>query len=473
MVETRTEREPRAARQRGRLLLAGVLLAALPLATGCQSGYRAYSGKLVAKLEAGDYAGASELATDAAAKKKAVEATEATGPVVLYLLEAARAAQLAGDLERSLSLFQRAQQLMRPYLDAQAEAKITEAVATTMVNQSVRIYVGTPSDRVMCSALYGLELMRAGDHDGGRVALNLAADWQQEMQDRFAKQVEAAEAKAREEGVDRSSLEQARTMLSSELANLDGFEAYESFGNPFVDHVRGVYYLTSGLDRNRARQLFRRTAAIAPTATEIVAGDLEWFDAPIPESGMTWVYFLTGLSPHLEELRLDIPIPSSKVPYVAAAFPILKVEEDYLPFLEVVTAETSTATVELADLARVRTGEYKATLGATIAQEILIATLKATATYTAGEAGGDWAKLAAIVWNAASTSADTRSWRSLPRAVGVARVPTPADGELRFHAGREVGRAAVEPGTNNVVLVTLPATRTPVAAVSVIPIPRG
>ena len=125
-------------------------------------------------------------------------------------------------------------------------------------------------------------------------------------------------------------------------------------------------------------------------------------------------------------------------------------------------------TVALADLARIRASEFKAKLPQVILQELLSSTAKAAATYGAKEAGGGWGQLAGIVYQAATTSADTRCWRSLPSLIAVARIPTPADGQLRFSTDREIGRVDVAAGSDTIVLVSLPARSTPTAAIQVI-----
>ena len=85
-----------------------------------------------------------------------------------------------------------------------------------------------------------------------------------------------------------------------------------------------------------------------------------------------------------------------------------------------------------------------------------------------------------------SSSADTRIWRSIPKQILVARVPTPADGIIRLRTiappsdgGPEFmnGAAlqgieevvAVQPGVSNIVLATLPSSRSPRMSITSIP----
>ena len=116
---------------------------------------------------------AADRASAKASSKKALAASSPGEENVLYLLEAGRTNQLVDATASTIDYLGHAQTLMRPYLDTEAEARVTEAIVTTAINQAMSDYLGTPSDRIMCSTLYGLELMGVGRFDDGRVALNL------------------------------------------------------------------------------------------------------------------------------------------------------------------------------------------------------------------------------------------------------------------------------------------------------------
>lgn len=449
-----------------------LLLLTAIASTGCQSQYRNFSQTLVSDLQGGRYDAAAQTASRRAAEKGALGESEAGEETVLYLLEAGRTGQLANAEQPTLQYLDHAQTLMRPYLDTKAEARVTEAIVTTALNQAMSDYLGTPSDRIMCSTLYGLELMGVGRYDDGRIALNLAADWQQDLKTRYEKEIATADRKlakaSDDKGISKSSRSQADAYLKEYFSNLDAYAGYADFANPFLAHVQGVYYLTAGRGIRDPNQIFRSAAALSPDAAELIAGDLEMISSGTPAGGTTWVYFMTGLAPWLKELRLDIPIPWGDVNYVSGAFPIMQFPDDFARTLTVEGGDQRRETVPLADLARIRASEFKAKLPQVILQELLSSTAKAAATYGAKEAGGGWGQLAGIIYQAATTSADTRSWRSLPNLIGVTRLPTPVDGRLRFSIDREVGSVDVSPGSDTIVMVSLPTSSTPTASIQVI-----
>lgn len=472
---------------------AHVVLAAALLATvGCQSEYRAYSRKLTVQLESGQYADAT-----AYAKERIATLRDDDRDLVIYLLEAGRTAQLSGDTESSIRWYAEVHDRLRPYLDTEAEASASEGVATTLVNQAVSEYKGTPSDRMLAAALNSVNLLAMGRFDDARVELNRAADWQQDAVNRFQKEIDEQLAAAqkqdeKKEGDAKNGKEEkggegvtvSKETLDAQLKgeafqNIESLTVYANFANPFIDHLRGVFYLSTGADPgdlDTARFAFRQVLAMEPGSEPMVAPDLEATDSasrrkPDPT---TWVYFMNGLGPRLEEIRIDVPIVVGPVPYVAAAFPTMKFNDNCAIGLTVSTLGSEpVAAVPLADMDRIVGAEFRARLPLIITQEILSAAVKAAATYGLQAGLGDWGMIAGVIYTAASTSADTRTWRSIPKNIMVCRIPTPSDGVISISTDRPLGEVQVQPGVSNIVCVSLPAATTPQASTISIPLSRS
>jgi len=450
------------------------LLSAIALGGGCQSGYRDHSNTLAAELTSGRYEEAATRGGEVAEHLKPDDAD-----AVVLLLEAGRTAQLAGEIDSSTRWFGEVHDRVRPYLDTEAEASVSEGAATTIVNQTVAEYRGTPSDRMLAAALNAANLMALQRFDEARVELNRAADWQQDAVNRFRKEIEAELDRTRKASEEKDEPEVSEKVVDDQIdahfANLDDLVAYADYSNPFIDHLRGVYYLTFGQDqgdRDRARFAFRQVAAMEPEARPMIAADLEATESSRRPGPTTWVYFLTGLGPRLEQLRIDVPIPVGNVNYVAAAFPVMKFDGDFAPTLTVTTSGEAdgSVTVPLADMDRIVGAEFRARLPLIITQEILSAALKTAATYGLQQTLGDWGQIGGIVYQAISTAADTRMWRSVPKRFMLARVPTPPDGRLAIATNRPLGDVSIEPGVSNIVMVTLPAASTPTPSILSIPL---
>lgn len=459
-------------------------------AIGCQSGYRSYAKKLTTELAQGKYV---ETATYCGTEVASLQEDDAD--MVIYLLEAGRTAQIAGEIENSLRWYSDVQERLRPYLDTEAEAKASEAVATTAVNQTIALYKGTPSDRMLASALNSVNLMKLGQFDSARVELNRAAEWQQDAVNRFqaeidkelAKTQESAQGTKGEDGKEAepqvavSSEKLDQQLKSEQFQNLANLTAYANFANPFVDHLRGVFYLAMSGDPgdlDTARFSFRQVASMVEEAGSMVAPDLKAIDESSRRrpSPTTWVYFMTGLGPRLEEFRVDVPIPVGNVNYVSAAFPYIKFDDNFeATFTVTGSGIESSSAVTLADMDRIVASEFRDRLPLIITQEIISAAVKAAATYGLQAGLGSYGQIAGILYQAASTAADLRMWRSIPKKILLCRVSTPPDGLISVSSSpsRTPHEVQVQPGVSNIVVFTLPAANTTTPSVLSIPLDRS
>lgn len=469
---------------RTRIRQAILALGVIGLGAGCQSNYRSFSKDLSSKLERGEYQAANQVAMEKAASKKAMEQTSPSEETVVYLLEAGRCAQITGECEPAITHLARAEALMYPFYAEEAEASATEAVATTVVNQATSDYLGTPSDRVMCSTLLAIEQLAAGDPQAASISFKRAQNWQENLKVRFEAEIAAGDDAMRQKldsekdekkaPVSSAAVQSATSsVLQEHYASLAAYAGYADFGNPFFNHAYGIFQLTNPTFSSSGTNFeLDQVVRLNPEAFEMIEPDRE-ADGRLSASGTTWVYFMTGLAPSFREFRLDIPIPIGDVNYVSAAFPVMEFDESFASGMTVSDGETTATSRLLADLASIRAAEFKAKLPQIIAQEILSSAIKAAGTYAAGQAGGSWAQLGGIIYQAVTTSADTRCWHSVPARIELARIPTPERGSLEFSNGRPLGSATVAPGSNNLIIVTLPDSTTPTASIRVVPLTAG
>ncbi len=425
---------------------------------GCQSGYRNFAAQLDQRVAAGDFEGAAKLTA-----ARAERASGDRNNRVAYNLEAARAAQMAGDLEASRDFFGRVHADVRPYLDTKAEDRVSQAVTTTLVNQTTSAFIGTPVDRIMATALNAINEIGVGDLEEARVQLNLTREWQEEAVRRLGASVNASgdledEAKRRGVGVDRDRVD---GIMATHFADLADLRADSEFRNPFASHLRGVFLLATSADPSdteRARFELRQVLSMEPDAAPALLPDLDRIERGMNQSAepTTWVYVMAGRGPWLEELRLDLPIPFGNVNYVAAAFPRLRFHDDWIGGVSVSGGGGESAAVPLADMDAMVGAEFRSRLPRIIMQEILSSALKAGATYALREEAGGWGQLFGIIYQAVTTSADTRMWRTLPKRILLARVPTPDDGALTARYSGVAVPIRVEPGRSHIVVLTVP-----------------
>ena len=448
------------------LLVAGLVV----FAAGCQHSYRQTAQQVVDLELTGRYAEAASTASQAAAENRG-----STTNRVVYLLEAARTSQIASDIDASAGYYAEAYDIIRPYLDTKAEARVTEAITTTLVNQTLEEYRGTVAERIMLNSLQALNKIAQRDYPSARVELNRARDWQQDAVAKAEAEIKKAQkeldAAARKENVSRKSLD-IPPQLQQAYSGLVDQEGYADWRNPFTSWLRGVFLLANANDDGdigNARFDLRDVLSMNPGTASLVDPDLQAIETRRIEP-RTWVVFMSGLAPDLEEFRLDIPIPVGNVNYVAAAFPILKPRPGGVTGLRLTADESTVDGVLLANMDAIVAADYEKRIGLIVAQEILSAAIKTTATWAASQAAGDYgavANIAGILYQAVSTSADLRGWRTLPKSIYAAGIPTPASGMLSVHSsnGRLLAEPRVDPEGFNLVVIVLPSSAAPTAAV--------
>lgn len=452
------------------------------LASGCQQNLR----KTVAAIDSAYSAGEYERAAKRAETALADNGDDAQDRLV-WLLESGRTQQAAGGIDGSITAYDRAVDEVRPYLDSKAEATITEALVTTAVNQTMRIYRGTPPERIMLCTLQGANLLQKGDLARARVELNRAADFQQDAVQRHAKDIASAQEKADKEwkqkgwnqaiaanateSVRKAQVEQA---APAPAATTDpATRGYASFANPFTSYLRAVFLVATSSesgDRQNARADLRAVQEMMP-GHAAAAADIALIDAGIAHqsTAITWVFFLTGMAPDYKEFRLDIPIPVGRVNYVSAAFPILRKHGDFVSTCAV-AGEGGARSELLADVDAMVQTDFDSRLPLIVTQEIISSAAKAAATWAASQAAynsssnstaGILVQIAGIAYQAASTAADLRCWSTMPKQVSVLRVPTPADGRLDLvrEGGAPLCTLEVRAGAPNIAFVTLPSAK--------------
>ena len=446
------------------------------LASGCQQNLR----KTVAAIDSAYSAGEFDRAAKRAETALADNGDDAQDRLV-WLMESGRTQQAAGGIDGSIAAYDRAVDEVRPYLDSKAEATITEALVTTTVNQTMRIYRGTPPERIMLCTLQGANLLQKGDLARARVELNRAADFQQDAVQRHAKDIASAQEKADKEwkqkgwnqAIAANATESVRKAQAAPATTDPATRGYASFANPFTSYLRAVFLVATSSesgDRQNARADLRAVQEMMP-GHAAAAADIALIDSGIAHqsAAVTWVFFLTGMAPDYKEFRLDIPIPVGNVNYVSAAFPILRKRGDFVPSCAV-AGEAGARSELLADVDAMVETDFDSRLPLIVTQEIISSAAKAAATWAASQAAynsssnstaGILVQIAGIAYQAASTAADLRCWSTMPKQVSVLRVPTPADGRLDLvrEGGAPLCTLEVRPGAPNIAFVTLPSAK--------------
>jgi hypothetical protein len=181
---------------------------------------------------------------------------------------------------------------------------------------------------------------------------------------------------------------------------------------------------------------------------------------PLPPT--TFVIFETGCAPVRGQIRIDIPIIVTKVSYIGAAFPTLKPQGGYVPYLTVKANGASATTALVSDMDSVIGLDFKNEMPVVITKTIAATVVKGVAAYAVNQAAGqqnDWAGLVAqigtAIYQASVNIADERTWTTLPKQFQVCHLPTPPDRkiELETPGGGLKITVTIAAGTVNLVYV--------------------
>lgn len=435
--------------------------AALGVPAGCQHDYRECSAKLDKALMCGDMAHAGDLAY--AGFKGCGEGHDH----VVYAMDAGPVLLMNGRGRESAETLASAYDYVRPYLDTKAEASVSSGAAQLALNQTVATYRGTPVERILLNTMLAVNRLQAGDNAAARVELNRAEDWQKDAEARYAKAIEEdkdkATKKAKAQGIDLGAVMQNKE-LKDITEGLEDATEYAAFQSPWTSYLRAVFLLATGDavgDRGTARSELRRVWEMCPECRPMVETDLVTAESGAA-SPTTWVFVMSGLSPRQEERKVRVPIPVGRgnFVYVVAAFPWLVPVGAFNDSFEVSGGGRASPAVLLMDVDRNVKAEYKQRIAGIIAQELASSGIKAVGAYVLRESVKDNSfafiavAAAGVIAQEVSTSADLRIWRTLPKRIYIARVPSPADGKIVVSArgGPSVTVDVDSKGSNGVLV---------------------
>ncbi|MEI8290461.1 MAG: hypothetical protein WCH99_13405 [Verrucomicrobiota bacterium] len=420
---------------------ANILLAGIAglLATGCQTYQQ--QNKVVQFWRQGNLTNAVvEAAKQANENAKNKDA-------IIWRLEQGAVLRAAGQYADSNDAFDKAQLKIDDYAQ-KAKVRVGQEAGALLSNQANLDYEGRDYDAIMLNTYRALNYLALGEPDKARPEIIRAYQRQQDAVEANKKRIEQAQSAA-ENSKDKAAIEKAekdaklQTQLSGATTNLNGVKVYADYVNPFTVYLDGLYFLANAADASdleRARKSFERVTAFAPD-NDYVKQDLAAADAVIagqPLVPVTYVIFETGCAPERGQIRIDIPIIVSKVSYVGAAIPTLKLQDNFTPGLTVTANGTNLVTALVASVDGVVATDFKNELPVVITKTIAATVVKAVAAYAANEAarqaGGDMAglftQIATAAYQLAVNIADTRTWTTLPKEFQVARIPTPADRKI-------------------------------------------
>ncbi len=450
------------------------------LATGCKTYEQ--KNKVIGNWQQGN------LPAAIAEAKTVADGNANNKDAVIWRLEQGAVLRAAGQYADSNEAFDKAQAKIDDYAQ-KAKVRVGQEAGALLSNQANLDYEGRSYDGIMLNTYRALNYLALGDPDKARPEIIRAYQRQQDAVEANKKRIaEAQDNVEKSSEKDKAAIEKAQqdtkfqSQLSGVSANLDGIKAYADYVNPFTVYLDGLFFLANAADASdleRAHKSFERASGYAPD-NDYIKQDLALTDAVMqgkPLTPITYVIFETGCAPSRGQIRVDIPIIISKVSYVGAAFPTLKMQDSYTPSLTVVADGVGVNSALVASIDSIVATDFKNELPVVITKTIASTITKAVAAYAINDAarqsGGNEVglgnNLAGLltqvvtgVYQAAVNIADERTWTTLPKQFQVARIATPGDRKIDLTTPNGMNTSViVGDGTVNVVYVKSISAGTP------------
>ena len=387
---------------------------------------------------------------------------------LLLLLESAAATRAAGRVQESQLLLNRAERVY-DYWQEMAKVSISREGISLLTNPATLPYRGMGADILMINTYQALNTLQAGQIAEARQPLVRLDNHQKEVvaanTERIAKTREAVAKDKERANIQQSSNSEATQKATEEiLKELPDTRGYELYVNPFSEYLYAFYHLYAGVDaadREMARFRMLRALSMAPENTAL-RQDAERIKAGAGIRPSVYIFHENGLAPHREEFSITLPIYASRTfSWMSLALPVLKVDENVGPFATL-HGGNQVATAELvcdmeAVLAKEYDNDYPGILTRAISSAIAKAAIAYTANYMAERNNDAVLQLVALigtlVYQECTTTADTRSWNSLPKHIGVGRIDLPADRQVKITQGGRTLQTVTLPPTGDVWVI--------------------
>jgi hypothetical protein len=412
------------------------IVLSLPLISGCNSMQERLQS-FNERFEAADFNSAAISAQKHFDKNR----KNPNNDDLLWILQAAAAKRSFKDYNSSTKSFDKAEDFLKFY-DLRWSGG--DQAAAMVVNDNVIPYQGKQYDRVMVNAYKALNFMAQGNFDLARVEFNRALDRQRRTKEIFEKEIRQEKEKldkAQCGNLAKSTLNDPKLgqALHDKYPELDEYQAYSNYINPFVTYLASVYYNGTG-QPSEARNLLKETCGLVPENNSI-AQEFNETEKLLAENGTfkntVWVIFENGVGPVKEEFRIDLPIfiATNRVFYAGIALPKLKYRDSAITSLQIDSNGTIYNTSVVCNMDRVIHSEFKKDFDAALLRAIISTTAKVIAQYALTSQGSSGASLLAMgiaAYSFMTNDADIRIWTALPKDFQFAKLPRPQNNILKI-----------------------------------------
>lgn len=395
---------------------------------------------------------------------------------LLDSLNAGNAVFFIHDYKVSNNLFNNSDIRMGEYFSESIATKGSRDAISTLNNSSVFDYEPMVLDNIYLSSYKILGSLATGDKDGARIEVNKAYLKQQNASEYFENQIEKANSDAQKEMSSLDSKNQAMwtknkdSTMDKYFSDLERWNGYTNYMNPYTTYLSGLFFMTNSQnnsDYENASTYMRRAYGMAPT-NNFVKSDLQQAEklANLQKNDKdkyVWVIYENGMVAELEELRIDVPafIASPSINFITFAMPKPKIRTEAFPYLNLSLGNnTNIKTEHLADVDNMFIAEYKRKLPSIITKSVAQTITKTAMQYAARQQNDNGiSSMVTTIYTLTTSSADLRSWHTLPKNVQIAKIKLEKNNQLSISSNNnaKIGEATIPTDTNSIVYIRIPS----------------
>ncbi|RQD68537.1 hypothetical protein DZC71_02780 [Campylobacter hepaticus] len=393
---------------------------------------------------------------------------------VIYIgLNTALIARNCGDFNRSNVFFDAAEKSYKYDVDLENTAKKgSKFLATTLLNDTIVDYEGSLYERIMVNVYKGLNFMSLGDYINARVEFNRALMRQDKAKEYFAKEIEKNREnieKVKKDPSYKKNMNDNFKFIQGQYDNLfKEFYTTKDFVNPYATYLASIFFFLDQ-DYQKAADLFKEVAIIYPnnkTIKEMAMIFEKYATKTNVKDSLKYIFVVyeNGFGVIKDEFNLTLPfVIDQKLLSVNMALQTLKKRAISFTNLSVNDENTNF----FVDLDNIVATEFKINMPAMIIKALTQTIVKITlnAAIANNDYTGGWLSFATVLTNAAISKVDVRSWRSLPKNIGIAIVENKGNLKIKDPKGNILFQNEVNKNKNILVIVRSFAPYLPLSVV--------
>ncbi len=347
--------------------------------------------------------------------------------------------------------------------------------AEVITNASVMDYNPMIMDSIYVHVYETLNALRIKDKQEAKIQIQRAHEAQVNAIAAYISEIEKQRAETYRESAELDEAQVSRNTRTThavmqQFRPISHFKGYADFVNPYMNYLSGLFYLVNGdtaSDRENAVHEFKKVDGMIGNNL-FVKHDLSLAERKadrlmknIPPT--IWVIFENGMVPCLREFRIDLPafLVTNSFHMASLALPVPEERAEAYPYITVSNGNTRVRTQILTSVDNIFMGEYNKKLPSMISKAVAKLAVQTMAQIIAQQQLGDWGGIAVALYSVMTTTADIRSWYSLPKNIQLAKVQKTNDGTVTLHIGGNPVHMNTNKDGHTLIYVRVPSAGIP------------